>query len=281
MKNKTGKKHFFLLIILICIVCNANAFNTDTIYVHSVAMNKDIPAIVVTPSGYSSSQQYPVVYMLHGYSGNYRNSWVGTVPTVEKWADAFGMILVVPDGGYSSWYFDSPVDPSSQYETYISDELVSYIDNHYSTIKSPKGRAITGLSMGGHGALYLAIRNQDVYGAAGSICGGLDLRPFPDNWEISKVLGTYAQNPESWDNHSVINLLHLLTPNSLSLIIDCGTDDFFYPVNRRFHRKLLERNIPHEFTSRPGKHNPEYWNNSIDYHLLYFHKYFSAVRNDK
>ncbi|MGZ3959008.1 MAG: alpha/beta hydrolase, partial [Flavisolibacter sp.] len=168
----------------------------------------------------------------------------------------------------------SPLDSSYQYETYISKELVEFIDKKYKTLKSTAGRAITGLSMGGHGALYLAFRHQDVFGAAGSMSGGVDIRPFPENWNMSERLGNYATHPENWEKNTVINLLYLLTPKSLKLIIDCGTEDFFYRVNVNLHEKLLERNIPHDFIVRPGAHNWSYWSNAIDYQLMFMNKFF-------
>ncbi len=61
------------------------------------------------------------------------------------------MILVCPDGGYNSWYFDSPIDLTSKYETHISNEVVNYIDTNYKTIPDRNHRVITGLSMGGMG----------------------------------------------------------------------------------------------------------------------------------
>ena len=162
------------------------------------------------------------------------------------------------------------------YETYIADELVKWVDNNYKTIKSRTGRAITGLSMGGHGGLYLAFKHQDIFGAAGSMSGGVDLRPFPNNWDISKRLGTYSAYPERWEQNSVVNMLHLLTPKSLSLIIDCGTEDFFFKVNENLHQKLLERNIPHDYITRPGAHNWTYWANAVQYQLLYMNKFFAS-----
>ena len=183
-------------------------------------------------------------------------------------------MIVCPDGNFGSWYFDSPVDPAWKYETYITTELVNYIDKNYATVKKRSGRAITGLSMGGHGALYLAFKHQGVFGAAGSMSGGVDIRAFPLNWDIAARLGKYSEYPKRWDDNSVINLTHLLTPNSLALIIDCGTADFFYNVNTLLHEKLLYYNIPHDFISRPGGHSWEYWTNSVQYQGLFFHQIF-------
>ncbi|MDR1173081.1 MAG: esterase family protein, partial [Bacteroidales bacterium] len=229
----------------------------------------------VTPDSYSKSEALPVVYLLHGYGDSYADGWIKKGKGFEQLADLYRVIIVCPDGGVSSWYFDSPIDKDFRYETYIVKELVSWIDGHYHTIASPKGRGITGLSMGGHGALYLAIRHQDVFGTAGSMSGGVDIRPFPNNWDIAKRLGTYAQYPDNWEKNTVVNMVHLLAPGSLAMIIDCGSDDFFYRVNCRLHEELLYRNIPHDFISRPGAHNWEYWKNAIKYQLLFMSNFFS------
>src|SRR5690606_1283607 len=133
-----------------------------------------------------------------------------------------------PDGGVTSWYFDSPIDPQMQYETYMSKELITRIDQTYRTLSDRSGRAITGLSMGGHGAFYLAFKHQDIWGAAGSMSGGVDLRPFPNNWDLAKRLGNYAEHKENWETNTVINLVHQLEGDHLKLIFDCGSSDFFY-----------------------------------------------------
>ena len=190
-------------------------------------------------------------------------------------ADRHQYIIVCPDGGFSSWFFDSPAGSAQRYETYISKELINWVDKNYKTIAGREGRAISGLSMGGHGGLYLGFRHQDVFGACGSMSGGVDIRPFPNNWDISKRLGKQSEHPENWEKNSVINQLDLLTPNSIKIILDCGTEDFFYDVNIRLHNELKYRNIPHDFISRPGGHNREYWENAVKYQALFFAEDFS------
>lgn len=251
----------------------ATGATVDTVLTFSASMKKNIKAVVIKPDGYAKAKELPVVYLLHGYSDNY-SAWVTKAPNVVKLADIYNVLIVCPDGNFSSWYFDSPVDPTFKYETYVAKELVAWVDDHFKTIKNRNGRAITGLSMGGHGALYLAFKHQDVFGAAGSMSGGVDMRPFPLNWDIAKRLGKYAEYPERWDANSVINCTHLLTPGSLALIIDCGTEDFFYKVNCNLHEKLRYHNIAHDFISRPGKHNWEYWMNAINYQLLFMSRFF-------
>ena len=142
----------------------ASAFSRQEIKVHSEAMNKDIPVIVILPDGYEAMNALRTVYLLHGYGDNY-TAW-SEKGDAGPMADTYGVILVMPDGGVDSWYLDSPVDPTYRYETFVARELVEYIDSHYRTKAAPAARAIAGLSMGGHGALYLAIRHQDTFGAS-------------------------------------------------------------------------------------------------------------------
>jgi S-formylglutathione hydrolase FrmB len=267
--------------IIIClavflIATQSFAARVDTVMTYSAKMNKTIPAIVVTPDHYSASKQYPVVYLLHGYSGDYTHWMAIAGDHIRQTADREELIIVSPDGGYSSWYFDVEGDPECQYETYIAHELTQYIDQRYSTLPIPQARAITGLSMGGHGALYLAIRHPNIFHIAGSMSGGVDIRPFPLNWDLAKRLGSYDDHPDRWDRHTVLNLTSLIVPGSLQIIIDCGTDDFFHTVNLNLHQKLLENNIAHTYISRPGRHDAPYWNNAIRYQLLFIAESFRS-----
>lgn len=262
------KKILFFLLIF----SQAIAQKVDTVSVFSASMNKAIKNVIILPKDYEKGEKYPVLYLLHGYNGNY-STWTKTKPELPELAGLYGMIIVCPDG-QNSWYWDSPVDPSMRFETFVSKELVQFMDQKYKTIASPSGRAITGLSMGGHGGLWLGIRHQEVFGACGSMSGGVDIRPFPENWEMKKRLGEYASHPENWDQYTVINQLHRIQAGKLNLLIDVGAGDFFYDVNKALHEKLRYMNIPHDYTERPGVHNGAYWKNAVDYHLLYFSKFF-------
>jgi S-formylglutathione hydrolase FrmB len=267
-----------LILFLFCFLfgawTQALAAKVDTIQTFSPSMNKKIKAVVILPDNYKNGKEYPVVYLLHGFGGTYAD-WIKRAPALDSLSDLHNQIIVCPDGS-TSWYFDSPKDPTKKYETYVSKELVQFIDQKYKTVKDRKGRAITGLSMGGHGALYLAFKHQDTFGAAGSMSGGVDIRPFPLNWKLSENLGTYAEQPENWEKNTVYNMVHLLNPKSLALIVDCGTEDFFFNVNQNLHAKLLERNISHDYITRPGAHNWPYWSNAIDYQLLFFSRFFKG-----
>ncbi|OYU55300.1 MAG: XynC protein [Chitinophagaceae bacterium BSSC1] len=262
-----------IALFLFCMVSLAANASVDTVQFYSNSLHKQVKFVVIQPRN-KSKVLIPAVYLLHGYGGNQRQ-WPQAAPQLQQKAEDLNMILVCPDGA-NSWYFDSPIDSSIRYESFVIKDLIPYVDEHYLTIPDRKHRAITGLSMGGHGGLYLAIRNQNIFGAAGSICGGVDFRPFPNNWEIKKALGEYANNKSVWDANTVMELVDGLKNNSLKLIFDCGVDDFFYPVNKALHEKLLKLKIDHDYIERPGAHNTAYWSNSIDFQLLLFKKYFDA-----
>jgi len=273
------KKLFTSICIFLLVLLNMQAIagKVDTILIQSNYLKKATKFVVIQPSNQSqqnnTKERYPVVYLLNGYGGDY-GQWPITTPQLTKTADDLKIIFVCPDGGIGSWYFDSPIDSSIRYESYITKELVPYIDANFSTKTDPKSRAITGLSMGGHGALYLAIRHSEIFGAAGSTSGGVDFRAFPNRWDIKKALGDYESNKERWYEYTVMRQVELLKNNQLALIIDCGIDDFFMPVNRALHEKLLQLKIDHDYIERPGEHNHIYWGSSIDFQILFFHHFF-------
>jgi S-formylglutathione hydrolase FrmB len=265
---------------IILIGMQAFAGTVDTIEMKSAYLKKAIKFVVIQPSiqnnqsnQLNSQERYPVVYLLNGYDGNYAQ-WTKTAPQLAKTADDLKMIFVYPDGGKSSWYFDSPIDSSMQYESYIIKELVPYVDANFPTKANPKSRAITGLSMGGHGGLYLAIRHSDIFGAAGSTSGGFDFRPFPKSWNLPNILGEYETNQARWYDYTVMRQVELLTNKQLAIIFDCGVDDIFIKVNRALHEKLLQLKIDHDYIERSGGHNHAYWRSSIDFQMLYFHQFF-------
>ena len=265
--------------LLLCIV-SLCAQQVDTVTIHS-KMGHDLKNVVILPKSYAEGNtRYPVVYLLHGCGGNYA-SWITIKPELPQLASQYNLIIVCPDGLINSWYWNSPLNKDMQFEDYISDEVIRYTDSHYRTIADRSARAISGLSMGGNGAMWNAIRHRNVFGAAGSISGGLDIRPFPTNWKMQNQLGEFAANKKRWDEHTVINLIPSLKDGDLAIIIDCGVDDFFLEVNRRAHQSLLDHNIKHDYIERPGAHNNAYWNNSIDYQLLFFHKFFAQPKEPK
>ena len=267
------KRIFSAICIALLSYLGMQAAQVDTLLVHSQSMDKNIKVLAIRPDKAIKGEKYPVVYLLHGYSDNHEK-WLKVRPDLPEIADRENIIFVCPDGNFDSWYWDSPVIPESRYETFISKELIEYTDKNLNAISDRSKRAITGLSMGGHGAMWNAIRHQDVFGAVGSTSGGLDIRPFPDNWNMKKYIGERDENFDVWNNHTVINQLDRLKDGDLAIIIDCGVSDFFFGVNKAVHERLLEQKVGHDFIVRPGGHNNTYWNNSIDYQIKFFKKFF-------
>lgn len=269
-----NKKKLLSAILWAVLAVPSFAARVDTLLVNSPSMNKDVQVVVVVPDAALGKKAVacPVVYLLHGHGGSAK-TWIGVKPDLPQIADEKGIIFVCPDGK-NSWYWDSPKNPAYRYETFVSKELVNYVDGHYQTVADRKGRAITGLSMGGHGAMWNAIRHKDTFGAVGSTSGGVDIRPFPLNWGMKEQLGEFAGNKKVWDEHTVINQIDKIENGDLAIIIDCGESDFFLNVNKDLHNRLLGRKINHDFITRPGGHNGAYWNNSIDYQILFFDKFF-------
>lgn len=268
-------KKLLTVLIVQLVLLSAQAAVVDTVWVESKTMKQSYRCVVITPSvNHNEQARFPVTYLLHGYSGWYAN-WIIRVPSLQQYADQFRMIIVCPEGK-NNWYMDSPVNDSIRWETYIAKEIPAYVDAHYPTIAQRNARAITGLSMGGHGGLYLGLRNAGTFGACGSMSGGVDLRPFKKNWELNKLLGDSTHYAQHWEDYSVINLIDHYPKDTVAMMIDCGVDDFFFNVNQALHKKLLSLKIPHDYITRPGRHDWKYWSNAIAYQLLFFHRYFNT-----
>jgi len=271
-------KRIITIIFLLVFFVFTKAATVDTVAIYSNAMHKEFKCVVVKPDSYKKkSTQFPVVYLLHGYGGDFSN-WIKKVTAIKDDADQYQILIVCPDGGNSSWYFDSPVDSSMRYETYIGSEVPGYIDAHYRTIKNRTARAITGLSMGGHGAMFLGFRHSEFFGACGSMSGLMDLASTKNKYELMKRIDDTIQYSNTWKNYSVVNVIENRLPDSLAIIFDCGMDDPFFADNKRLHEKMLKLKIAHDYTERPGNHNWDYWANSIEYQLMFFRKYFDRLR---
>lgn len=269
-------KRIYLSLVLAIVAIVANAARVDTLAINNPYLSSPEDVLVIVPEKAITNNRVPTVYLLNGFGGDH-TSWMTVRPNLPELADQYGMIIVTPDGR-NSWYWDSPEKSDLQMESFFIKVLVPYIDATYPTIPVAEQRAITGLSMGGQGAMYLAMRHPEIWKNVGSTSGGVDIRPFPNNWKMKESLGTLEEHPDRWEQHTPINLIDLIDPGQLNMIFDCGTDDFFFEVNNNFHGKLLEKKIPHDYIVRPGAHNRDYWNNSILYQLLYFNEQFKKAQ---
>lgn len=188
--------------------------------------------VLYLPADYDAKTlRYPVFYYLHGYSGD-ETTWVKE-GKLDAAADALGLdaIIVMPDGD-DSFFAD-------EYETYISRDLITWVDSTFRTIATRGGRAIAGMSMGGYGALHLAIRHPDLYGACVA---------------HSPVTAMAEHRPE-WKPYDPIDLAATLVPPGPALYLDCGTEDSLAPSVQALHDVLVRRGIAHDFHLVPGQHD--------------------------
>ncbi len=280
------KKAFLLLLALVPLFAWAQA-NVDTIQVYSPSMKKNLKAAITTPSSYQKgNQNYPVVYLLHGGSGAF-SDWhqkVSEPGLVGKMAEAYDLIIVTPGVGPASYYYDSPLLDSVRYETYLIQELIPHIDKSYRTLAKKESRAITGLSMGGHGAITLSAKHPELFIAAGSMSGvmnidtrmwkvGDDFRKLRQEGQKAMLGADLNYEAPTFNPYTAVGLVDKIKTNGLALIIDCGVDDFLIETNRQMHQLLLANGTPHEYIERPGAHTWPYWTEALPVHMLFFSKY--------
>lgn len=250
-------------------------------------MDKNLKAAVTTPSSYQNgNKNYPVLYLLHGGSGAF-SDWhrnVSEKGLVERMAEQYELIIVTPGVGPASYYYDSPMLDSVRYETYIIAELIPQIDQSFRTLAQKESRAITGLSMGGHGAITLSAKHPELFIAAGSMSGvmNIDTRMWkvPEDFRTLRLQGQQAMlgkdlnyDGPKFSTYTAVGLVDQMKTNGLALIIDCGVEDFLIDTNRQMHQLLLENGTPHEYIERPGAHTWPYWTEALPVHLLFFDEY--------
>ncbi len=257
------KKLFFILVLVLAFIYGIVKNFSTSQDGYSKYFNQ---FLVFKPYSYDSDKKYPLLFMLHGHSGDYKQ-W-SEIVDLKHYANKYNFVIVCPDGNFDSWYVDSPILKESKFETYFFNDLVQEIFQKYKIDSS--NIFITGLSMGGHGAINLFLNHPEFFKSAGSTSGILDLLPFPDNWEIKSVLGDQRNHKENWLNYSAIYNLEKIKNLNKSMIVDCGTEDFAYDVNRRFRDSCEAKGIKLKFIHTTGDHSGYYWSKSIIKHFEFF-----------
>lgn len=271
----------FLILLLLGLGLPAGAAHIDTLTVPTKAMpHKRLKTCVAVPQGYVKGKgRYPVLYLLHGSGGNH-TSWLKLLKDstlIQRLADQYRMLIVMPSGGNLSYYFDSPVQDTSQYETYITRDVVRTVEAHYRT--QPGKRAVVGFSMGGHGALFLASRHPGLFQVAGSMSGAVDLntrhwarsdtfRAKRDS-SFAATLGVKTDTAAPWPLYSVVSRVDSLKALNIPIMIDCGTEDFLIGPNRDLHRRLTALKVPHTYLEREGKHDWAYWTAALPWQVYF------------
>jgi putative tributyrin esterase len=229
----------------------------------SASLNRDMHYLVLLPRDYTGGRRFPVLYLLHGVYGDYKN-W-DTRTRLEAAAESLPLLIVMPDAD-DSWYTNSATKPADKFEDYIAKDLISEIDGKYRTIRQKQSRAIAGLSMGGYGAVKLALKHPDLFAFAGSLSGAFnaaqnldDLRP-EFRTKLLEVFGPAGNRIRSEND------IFLLLPGAhddLYFYLACGADDFFRETNRALAGQLSARKIRYEYHETPGGHDWGYWDSAL------------------
>jgi PhoPQ-activated pathogenicity-related protein/S-formylglutathione hydrolase FrmB len=256
----------------------------------SEAIGRKMKYNIVLPARYEqTTDRYPVLYLLHGFSSNY-TAWA--IMGVPEYARAYDLIVVMPDVG-NSWYVNwarSEDGQKNRWEDFIIKDLVGHVDATYRTIAKREGRAINGLSMGGYGGLMLGLKNPDVFCSIGSQSGavayakqqyerlkdGKELpRPTrePSNTPnpLIKIEGFSSQaertprgqifvTAEDAAAYDPFQLVLKVSRDKLPHIyLDCGTEDRLIEANQAFVKLLTENKVPFTYSQSGGGHVAPYW----------------------
>src|SRR5438105_3307717 len=222
----------------------------------SAALKKMTAATLILPEGEGMRGPFPAFYLLHGLSDDH-TAWVRRT-SIERYAQGLPFIVVMPDGG-RGFYTDAR--EGFAYETAMLD-LIAYVDQTFRTDARREARVIGGLSMGGYGALKLALKHPDLFCSANSHSGALFAAhvPYdpanPITAEFMRIFGPNARG----GSDDLFALAEQIDRRVLpALRIDCGMEDGLLDVNRRFHAHLDVLGIPHEYEEFPGGHTWDYW----------------------
>ncbi|GAB4461442.1 MAG: hypothetical protein OHK0029_26720 [Armatimonadaceae bacterium] len=262
----------------------------QTISVQSKALGKDTQVNILLPADYETSGlHYPVLYLLHGASGGYKD-----------WAQASGiaaytqnrpLIVVMPDANGDSFYLNSR--GKGPVADYFIKELVPAIDQKYRTIAMREGRAIAGLSMGGYGAWKLALDNPATFSAAASLSGALGFgNPLPEGENgnrMRRFMSTiYGEDPtpERLAQDALLPKIKDLRTgdgrwNGPALYFDIGKEDFLLADNRNMEAELMKLRIPYEFSEFNGAHTWQYWDEHIRDVLQFVQRHVASPTKTK
>jgi S-formylglutathione hydrolase FrmB len=256
----------FLLAAVLARPLHAGEARADE--VDSKVLGKKLPLLVLLPDGYDteSTKRYPVVYLLHGVGGDYRE-WqrVG----IEKEAAGLPVIIAMPEGD-RSFYVNSHDAAVGRWEDYITGEVIAHVDAKYRTVAAREARGISGLSMGGYGAVTLGLRKPKLFATIASHSGALAApsmeRADAIGDRLREVFGP-KDSPTRRDYDPILLLRSVPAAERPKIYVDCGGQDFLLESSRAFVRELAAAGADYEYREMPGKHDFAYWKANVRYSL--------------
>ncbi|MBE7054378.1 MAG: esterase family protein [Ruminococcaceae bacterium] len=214
------------------------------------------------------------IYLLHGLSDNHSN-W-SRFTSVESYVRNKGVAVFMPNVDRS---FYTDMKYGRNYYTYISDEFIKYTRQVFKLSTKREDTFIAGLSMGGYGAFKIALRNPDIFSAAASFSGVLDIvnrLSTETAWEKEKML-IVGENPDFNGEYAKEDLKYLLenfdkNAPKVRLYQSCGTEDFLYEDNQNFRKWIKNTDFEHEYHEGPGGHEWKFWDKHIEKAIEFFLK---------
>lgn len=271
------KKVFFTLLVSLLATVSISAQSR----VEERSMKSEILGVektfsVYLPDGYDddNSTRYPVLYLLHGAFG--QNTDWHTHADLQLIADRMiaadsvrPMIVVMPDArgvaknlaGENMGYFNVEGWP---YEDYFFEEFIPYIEKTFRVDTARESRAIAGLSMGGGGAVAYAQHHPELFCAAYSASGLLNMFPrkgISPHYAVPFLWSVVANSPVIYMQNATPEAIERL--KTVRWMADCGDDDFLIRPNLDFFNEMLRRGVPMEFRVRDGSHSWKYWNSAL------------------
>ncbi len=262
----------------------------ESLSMYSSILKSEVHYTIYLPYDYTTSQRrYPVVYLLHGYSDD-DTGWLqfGEANRIANRAIAQGtippMILVMPDAKVT-WYVND-ASGENRYEDMLVKELIPFIDSTYRTRAQKRFRGVAGLSMGGFGALVLAMHYPELFSGCAAFSAAVwtdeqiinlsNYQSFYGNIFGDNLEGEKRINAHWKENHPLYLLETQPTEKlkSVRYLLDCGDDDFLTIGNAMLHIKMAEKKIPHEYRVRDGAHTWSYWRESLPLGLAFIGEQF-------
>ncbi len=238
---------------------------------HSEALGKDMKFNVYLPPNYDSSKRYPALYLFHGYGGD-ENVWMPGLG-VDAAADELlregkidPLIIVSPQID-NSYGFNSASE--GNYGDYIDQDLIRYVDGHFSTVNAKEGRYIGGLSMGGWVALYHAFAHPELFSKAGGHSPAVWMDDWADTGGLKNWIYPTEEVRKTRDPYLLADTADL---SGMSVYLDCGDDDSykFYQGSEALDAKLRSKGVRSEYHPGPGGHDGEYWSSHAKDYLLFY-----------